>query len=142
MSIRCVLGVILKLFLKINKGYYTMTPYEKLKLLREKVSTKGNPIDKQHIINNLKEVYDPEITSVSIYELGLIYNIDIDDEEGAVELTHTLTSAWCPFADEIVHAIYRACEVDNVNSENVITTFDPPFSLEMVPEETKLIMGW
>ena len=120
----------------------TMTPYEKLKKLREKISNKSGAIDKQHIINNLKEVYDPEMSGVSVYELGLIYNIDIDEEEGAVELTHTLTSAWCPFADEIVHAIYRACEVDNVNSVNVITTFDPPFSLEMVPEETKLIMGW
>ena len=118
------------------------TPYEKLKLLREKVATEGNPIDKQHIINNLKEVYDPEMSGVNIYELGLIYNIDIDDKEGAVELTHTLTSAWCPFADEIVHAIYNACEVENVNSINIITTFDPPFSMEMVPEETKLMLGW
>ena len=119
-----------------------MTPHEKLKLLREKVSTKGNPIDKQHIINNLKDVYDPEITSVSIYELGLIYNIDTNEKEGSVELTHTLTSAWCPFADEIIHAIHKACEVDNVDSINIITTFDPPFNLEMVPEETRLIMGW
>ena len=119
-----------------------MTPHEKLKLLRDKVSDKGNPIDKQHIINNLKEVYDPEITSVSVYELGLIYDIDIDESEGTVELTHTLTSAWCPFADEIVHAIYKACEVDNVNTINIITTFDPPFSLDKVPEETKLMMGW
>ena len=120
----------------------TMTPYEKLKLLREKVAAKGNPIDKQHIINNLKEVYDPEMSGVNIYELGLIYNIDTDEKEGVVDITHTLTSAWCPFADEIVHAIHKACEVDNVNSVNVITTFDPPFSLEMVPEETKLMMGW
>lgn len=119
-----------------------MTPHEKLKLLRDKVSDKGNPIDKQHIINNLKEVYDPEITSVSVYELGLIYDIDIDESEGTVELTHTLTSAWCPFADEIVHAIYKACEVDNVNTINIITTFDPPFSLDKVPEETRLMMGW
>ena len=118
------------------------TPYEKLKLLREKVAAKGNPIDKQHIINNLKEVYDPEMSGVNIYELGLIYNIDTDEKEGVVDITHTLTSAWCPYADEIVHAIHKACEVDNVNSVNVITTFDPPFSLEMVPEETKLMMGW
>ena len=119
-----------------------MTPHEKLKLLRDKVSTKGNPINKQHIINNLKDVYDPEITSVSIYELGLIYNIDINEQEGSVELTHTLTSAWCPFADEIVHAIHKACEVENVESINIITTFDPAFSMDMVPEETRLIMGW
>ena len=62
-----------------------MTPYEKLKLLREKLEPKGNPIDKQHIINNLKEVYDPEISGVSVYELVLIYNIDIDYNEGFAE---------------------------------------------------------
>ena len=59
-----------------------MTPYEKLKKLREKISNKGGAIDKQHIINNLKEVYDPEMSGVSVYELGLIYDIDIDDKEG------------------------------------------------------------
>jgi len=122
-----------------------MTPYEKLKRLREKVEREKDeilPIDKQLIISNLKNVYDPEITSVSIYELGLIYNIDTNEKEGSVELTHTLTSAWCPFADEIIHAIHKACEVENVDSINIITTFDPPFNLEMVPEETRLIMGW
>ena len=119
-----------------------MTPYEKLKLLREKVALKDNSIDKQHIINNLKEVYDPEMSGVSVYELGLIYDIDIDEKEGAVKLTHTLPSAWSPFADEIVHAIYKACEVDNVNSIDIITTFDPPFSMDMVPEETRLMLGW
>ena len=122
-----------------------MTPYEKLKLLREKVEREKDkilPIDEQLIINNLKNVYDPEITSVNIYELGLIYNIEINEKEGAVELTHTLTSAWCPYADEIVHAIHKCCEVENVDSINVITTFDPPFSMDMVPEETRLIMGW
>ena len=122
-----------------------MTPYDKLKLLREKVEREKDktlPIDEQLIINNLKNVYDPEITSVSIYELGLIYNIDIDEKEGTVELTHTLTSAWCPYADEIVHSIHKCCEVENVDSINIITTFDPPFSIDMVPEETRLIMGW
>ena len=122
-----------------------MTPYEKLKLLREKVESEKDvvlPIDKQHIINNLKNVYDPEMSGVNIYELGLIYTIDTDDKEGAVELTHTLTSAWCPYADEIIHAIHKACEVENVESINIITTFDPAFSMDMVPEETKLMMGW
>ena len=57
------------------------------------------------IIANLKEVYDPEIDSINIYDLGLIYNIKLDDENNWVEITHTLTSAWCPFADEIVESI-------------------------------------
>jgi len=118
-----------------------MTPLEKLKLLKEKLDSKGK-INKEDIINNLKQVYDPEMSEISIYELGLIYNIDTDEKEGIVELTHTLTSAFCPFADEIIHAIHKACEVENVNSVNIITTFDPPFTMEMVPEETRLMLGW
>ena len=122
-----------------------MTASEKLKLLREKTEReKGTslPIDKQHIINNLKEVYDPEMLGVSVYDLGLIYKIATDEERGTVELTHTLTSVFCPYADEIVHAIHKACEVENVESVNIITTFDPPFTMEMVPEETRLMLGW
>ena len=122
-----------------------MTVLEKLNLLRDKLKRKNDislPIDKQHIIDNLKEVYDPEMSGVSVYDLGLIYKIDTDEEEGVVDITHTLTSAFCPYADEIVHAIHKACEVDNVESVNVITTFDPPFNMDKVPYETKLMLGW
>ena len=122
-----------------------MTLSEKLNLLRKKTEREKGatlPIDKQHIINNLKNVYDPEMSGISVYELGLIYNIDTNENEGIVEITHTLTSAFCPYADEIVHAIHKACEVENVNSVNVITTFDPPFTMELVPEETRLMLGW
>ena len=122
-----------------------MTASEKLNLLREKSKREKDislPIDKQHIINNLKEVYDPEMSGVSVYDLGLIYKIDTDEEEGVVDITHTLTSAFCPYADEIVHSIHKACEVENVESVNIITTFDPPFTMEMVPEEPRLMLGW
>ena len=96
-------------------------------------------IDIDHIIANLREVYDPEI-SVNIYDLGLIYNIET--AEDSVNITHTLTSAFCPFADEIVSNIRQAGMVDNVNVVNVITTFDPPFTMDSVSETTKLMMGW
>jgi metal-sulfur cluster biosynthetic enzyme len=96
-------------------------------------------IDTDHIIRNLKEVYDPEI-SVNIYDLGLIYNIETNKD--IVDITHTLTSAFCPFSDEIVNGIRQAGMVDNVSGVNVITTFDPPFTIDSVSEETKMIMGW
>jgi|TARA_B110000908_G_C10242081_1_gene446651 metal-sulfur cluster biosynthetic enzyme len=96
-------------------------------------------IDTDHIIRNLKEVYDPEI-SVNIYDLGLIYNIETNKD--IVDITHTLTSAFCPFSDEIVNGIRQAGMVDNVSVVNVITTFDPPFTIDSVSEETKMIMGW
>ena len=89
----------------------------------------------------LKTCYDPEIP-VNIVDLGLIYDIAIDENEHEVTITHTLTSAFCPFADEIVNDIQKAGYVPDVISVIVNTVFDPPFSIEMVPEETRLMMGW
>ena len=99
-------------------------------------------IDKQLIIENLKNVYDPEIPSASLYDLGLIYDIVISAREHEVTITHTLTSAFCPFADQIVADIREAGYVENVRSVQIVTTFDPPFSMDMVPEETRMMLGW
>ena len=98
-------------------------------------------IDKDLIIQNLKEVYDPEI-SINIYDLGLIYDIDIDAQEESVTITHTLTSAFCPFADQIVDDIKKAGYAPGVLNVEVVTTFDPPFTMDSVSEETKMILGW
>ena len=99
-------------------------------------------VDIDTVIANLKEVFDPEI-SINIYDLGLIYDIEIDQKELEVKITHTLTSAFCPFADSIVEDIYSA-GMKNTNAMHceVITTFDPPFTMESVPEETRMAMGW
>ena len=98
-------------------------------------------IDKEQIIANLREVYDPEI-SINVYDLGLIYDIDIDEKESSVNITATLTSAFCPFADQIVESIQRAGYVQNVLNVNVDITFDPPFTMDSVPQDTRDIMGW
>ena len=98
-------------------------------------------IDKDHVISNLRNVFDPEI-SCNVYDLGLIYDIAIDEKEEEVQITHTLTSAFCPFADEIVNDIQKAGYVPGVLNVIVHTTFDPPFTIESVPEETRLMMGW
>ena len=99
-------------------------------------------IDIDTVIANLKEVFDPEI-SINIYDLGLIYDIEIDQKELEVKITHTLTSAFCPFADSIIEAIYSAgMKYTNAMHCEVITTFDPPFTMESVPEETRMAMGW
>ena len=99
-------------------------------------------IDREAIIKNLKNVYDPEIPSASLYDLGLIYDIDIEDEKHKVTITHTLTSAFCPFADQIVADVRQAGYVEEVRLVEVNLTFDPPFSMDLVPEETKLLLGW
>mgnify|MGYP003678660668 FL=1 len=98
-------------------------------------------ISNNQIIANLCEVFDPEI-SINIYDLGLIYDISIDEKEKEVTITHTLTSAFCPFADQIVNDIQKAGYVQEVISVIVNTTFDPPFTMDSVSEETKMIMGW
>ena len=94
-----------------------------------------------NITKQLRQVYDPEI-SVNVLDLGLIYDIQINEEEQSVEITHTLTSAFCPFADEIVNNIKEAGYVEGIDDVKIITTFDPPFDISMVPEETRMAMGW
>ena len=108
----------------------------------EIVSAFDMAIDKDKIIANLKEVYDPEMLSINIYDLGLIYDIKINEEDKWVEITHTLTSAFCPFADEIVASIQTAGYIEEVLSVEIITTFDPPFTMDSVSDETKMVMGW
>ena len=105
------------------------------------VDKKKNEIVAQ-IVANLKQVYDPEIPSVSVYDLGLIYDIEILEDYTMVKITHTLTSAFCPMADEINQNIKEAGIVDGIKESIANITFNPPFGMEMVPEETKMMMGW
>ena len=99
-------------------------------------------INKELIIENLKNVYDPEIPSASLYDLGLIYDIDLNHEKHKVTILHTLTSAFCPFADQIVADIRQAGYVEEVRWVEIELTFDPLWDMDMVPEETKLLLGW
>ena len=92
------------------------------------------------IIQNLRNVYDPEI-SVNIYDLGLIYDIDLKNIPKAT-ITHTLTSAFCPAADMIIQDIKDAVQsVDGIDDCEIITTFDPPFGPEMMSEDVRLALG-
>ena len=94
---------------------------------------------KNDIIKNLKQVFDPEI-SINIYDLGLIYDIDLE-QLPKVTVTHTLTSAFCPAADQIIDDIKQATEsVEGVDQCMIVTTFDPPFGPEMMSEEARLIL--
>ena len=94
------------------------------------------------VVENLKNVYDPEIPSVSVLDLGLIYDIEILEDNTVVKITHTLTSAFCPMADEINQNIKEAGMVEGIKESIANCTFQPPFGMDMVPEETKMAMGW
>ena len=92
------------------------------------------------IIKELKTVYDPEMPSVDIFNLGLIYDIDIKDKD--VTITHTLTSMFCPMADEISANIKKAVErVEGVGTVKVKLTHTPPFTKEMMSEDARLVLG-
>jgi len=93
------------------------------------------------IIENLKDVYDPEIP-VNIYDLGLVYNVDIDDTNKA-NIIMTLTSPGCPVADMLVEDVRQAAiTVENVNEADVELTFDPPWDKSMMSEEARLELGF
>ena len=92
------------------------------------------------IITNLKKVYDPEIP-VDIWELGLIYNITIKDDNH-VDVTMTLTSPNCPVAETLPLEVEQAVlSTNGVKSVNLELTFDPPFTPDMMSEEAKFSLG-
>lgn len=93
-----------------------------------------------NIQDALRKVYDPEI-SVNVFDLGLIYEIDLENLP-KVTVTHTLTSAFCPAADDIIRDIKVAVlGVEGVDDVDVITTFDPPFGPWAMSEDVKLSLG-
>jgi len=92
------------------------------------------------VVNALKDTYDPEIP-VNIYDLGLIYKIDVDDYN-QVDITMTLTAPNCPMADELLVEIKTRVEaIEGVKMANINLTFDPPWGKEMMTEEALLELG-
>lgn len=93
------------------------------------------------IIENLKEVYDPEIP-VNIYDLGLIYNVDIDEKNYA-NIIMTLTAPGCPVVDILMDDVTQAVRaVEGVEDVHVDLTFDPPWDKSMMSEEARLELGF
>lgn len=95
----------------------------------------------QDIILTLKNIYDPEIP-VNIYDLGLIYEIDVAPE-GVADIRMTLTAPNCPMADMLLEDINtQVRKVEGITDVNVILTFEPPWNKEMITEEAKLELGF
>ena len=91
----------------------------------------------QKLIAALKSVYDPEIP-VDIYELGLIYKVDVSDDKD-VTVDMTLTAPGCPVAGEMPGMVQSALEgVEGIGKVTVNMTFDPPWTPERMSEEAKL----
>ncbi|HIW20069.1 MAG TPA: DUF59 domain-containing protein [Candidatus Alistipes pullicola] len=94
----------------------------------------------QDIVLTLKNIYDPEIP-VNIYDLGLVYEIDVEPD-GTANIRMTLTAPNCPMADQLLEQVNDMVgKVKGVTSVNVILTFDPPWDKSMMSEETLLDLG-
>jgi len=89
------------------------------------------------IVEQIKTVFDPEIP-VDIYELGLIYDIDIDDN-GAVKVTMTLTSPMCPVAGSMPLEVQeKVMATEGVTDVDLSLVYDPPWTKDKMSEEAKL----
>ena len=96
---------------------------------------------KEKIVEAIKSVYDPEIP-VDVYELGLIYEINILPVNN-VEVVMTLTSPSCPAAESIPSEVEQNIRnVEGVNDVHIELTFDPPYAPDMMSEAAKLELGF
>ena len=113
-------------------------------LISRFVDQKKTPRQKaieEKVIDALKLVYDPEIP-VNIYDLGLIYRIDVDDATGGVDIRMTLTAPGCPVAGQIIADVQRRVEaIPEVPRGDVELVWDPPWSREMMSEAAQLELG-
>ncbi len=92
------------------------------------------------VAEQIRSVYDPEIP-VNVYDLGLIYDIQVDDEKN-VHIVMTLTSPMCPVAGSLPGEVEEAArQTPGVGKVSVELTWEPPFSIEMMSEEVKLMLG-
>lgn len=95
----------------------------------------------ERIVDVLKTVYDPEIP-VNIYDLGLIYKIDVNDD-GHVDIDMTFTAPSCPAADFILEDVRSKVEsVKGVKAANVNLVFEPAWDQSMMSDEAKIELGF
>lgn len=93
------------------------------------------------IVELLKTVYDPEIP-VNVYDLGLIYRIELSDDLTQLDVDMTMTAPSCPMADFIIEDVRQKLEsIEGLISVNVNLVFEPEWTQDMMTEEAKLELG-
>lgn len=98
----------------------------------------STPTLKEQIIENLKGIFDPEIP-VNIYDLGLIYAINVNEEKGDVKIDMTLTSPACPVAQTFPQTVQDSIlKVAGISSVSVELVWDPPWDKDRMSEVAKL----
>ena len=94
----------------------------------------------EKIVKELKSIFDPEIP-VDIYELGLIYDVFVN-EDSEVKILMTLTTPNCPVAETLPQEVEEKIKsIDEVKTAEVEITFDPPWTKDLMSEEAKLELG-
>jgi metal-sulfur cluster biosynthetic enzyme len=97
---------------------------------------------KKDIEKVLKGIPDPEI-GVSLWDLGLIYTIDIDKKSGKVEILMTLTTVGCPLFEQIADPIRRQVgKMKGVKKVELTLTFEPPWTVDRMSKEAKMQLGF
>ena len=95
----------------------------------------------EKIVKELKSIFDPEIP-VDIYELGLIYDVFVN-EDNEVKILMTLTTPNCPVAETLPQEVEEKIKsIDEVKTAEVEITFDPPWTRDLMSEEAKLELGF
>ena len=95
----------------------------------------------EKIVKELKSIFDPEIP-VDIYELGLIYDVLVN-EDNEVKILMTLTTPNCPVAETLPQEVEEKIKsIDEVKTAEVDITFDPPWTKDLMSEEAKLELGF
>jgi FeS assembly SUF system protein len=95
----------------------------------------------ERVIDALRTVFDPEIP-VNIYDLGLVYGIEVDEAEGRVEVRMTLTAPGCPVAQTFLATVEDAVfSMSGVNDVHVELVWDPPWSRERMSDAARLQLG-
>ncbi len=93
---------------------------------------------KEKIIDEIKKIYDPEIP-VNIYELGLIYKIEVNEDTKNVEIEMTLTSPNCPVAESLPNMVKEnILKIDEVEKVDLKLVWDPPWTQDKMSEAAKL----
>lgn len=118
-----------------------MNLLSKLRKVRESLDTSSSPPLKARVIAALRTVYDPELP-VNIYDLGLVYDLNVDEISGVVRITMTLTAPGCPVAQTFPATVEQAVEeVAGVSEATVELVWEPRWSRARLSEAAKLELG-
>jgi len=104
------------------------------------VAAAGEPALEEKIVATIRQIFDPEIP-VNIYDLGLIYGIEVDDNNN-VDVTMTLTTPHCPVAESLPMEVEsKVRSVDGVDDVDLDVVWDPPWDMSKMSEEARLELG-